>query len=155
MFKVIATEAVVSKGYENAPALKFGEKGDSVRFRVGWKVYDARAENKNRWVNISVKAFGPLCERIRRMKLKECSRISFIGRLDEDRWTDEKTGELKSSMVVILEDIEYVSGGGKKEGNGDHAGDDGGTPAQEARPDASGNFTGYEPYGGGGSFFDS
>ena len=128
MFKVFATEAVVSKGYENAPALKFGEKGDSVRFRVGWKVYDSRTENKSRWVNISVKAFGPLCERIRRMKLKECSRISLVGRLDEDNWTDERTGEVKSSKVIILEDIEYASGGGKNQ-NGEHAGEETGTPA--------------------------
>lgn len=154
MFKVFATEAVVSKGYENAPAVKFGEKGDSARFRVGWKVYDPRAENKSRWVNISVKAFGPLCERIRKMKLKECSRISLIGRLDEDSWTDERTGEVKNSKVIILEDIEYVSGGGKNQ-NGEHTGDEVGTPAQETRPEASGNFTGYEPYGNGSSFFDS
>lgn len=49
MLKVFATDVVVSKGYDNAPALKFGEKGDSVRFRIGKKVYDARAEGNTRW----------------------------------------------------------------------------------------------------------
>lgn len=43
MFKVIATDVVVSKGYDNTPALKFSERGDSVRFRIGKKVYDTRA----------------------------------------------------------------------------------------------------------------
>ena len=35
MFKVIATEVVISKGFEGAPALRFSENGDSVRFRIG------------------------------------------------------------------------------------------------------------------------
>ena len=33
MFKVIATDVVISKGYDGAPALKFTESGESVRFR--------------------------------------------------------------------------------------------------------------------------
>lgn len=67
MFKVFATDVVISKGYDNAPALKFSERGDSVRFWVGKKVYDARVKGNQRWVNLSVKAFGPVCERIRKM----------------------------------------------------------------------------------------
>lgn len=39
MFKVIATDVVISKGYDGAPALKFTESGESVRFRIGKKVY--------------------------------------------------------------------------------------------------------------------
>lgn len=35
MFKVIATDVVISKGYDGAPALKFSENGESVRFRIG------------------------------------------------------------------------------------------------------------------------
>lgn len=48
MFKVIATDVVVSKGYDNTPALKFSERGDSVRFRIGKKVYDTRAKDNHR-----------------------------------------------------------------------------------------------------------
>lgn len=73
MFKVIATDVVISKGFDNAPALRFSEKGDSVRFRIGKKVYDTRAENNTRWFNVSVKAFGDVCERIKKMQLKEGS----------------------------------------------------------------------------------
>ena len=50
MFKVIATDVVISKGYDGAPALKFSENGESVRFRIGKKVYDTRAENNTRSV---------------------------------------------------------------------------------------------------------
>ena len=38
MIKAIITGAVISQGYDNAPALKFSEKGDAVRFRFGKKV---------------------------------------------------------------------------------------------------------------------
>ena len=59
MLKVFSTNVVISKGYDNNPALKFhnGENGRSVRFRIGMKVYDSSAENNHRWVNINVKAF--------------------------------------------------------------------------------------------------
>ena len=110
MLEVIATSAVVSRGYDGAAALRFSEKGDAVRFRIGKKVYDTRAENNTRWINLSVKAFGDICERIKKMQLKEGSFINFRGRLDEDVWTDQQTGESKSAMVVVLDDIEYAGG---------------------------------------------
>ena len=40
MIKVFASEVVVCRGFENRPAIKFSDKGDFVRFRVGMKVYD-------------------------------------------------------------------------------------------------------------------
>lgn len=163
MLDVIATSAVVSKGYEGAAALRFSEKGDAVRFRIGKKVYDSRAENNTRWINISVKAFGDVCERIKKMQLKEGSFINFRGRLDEDVWTDQQTKESKSAMVIILDDIEYAGGGKPKENQGSAqqqngaANSTGNTAAPAAAPAAGGQmpngFTGYEPFGGG-SFFD-
>lgn len=155
MLKVFATQAVVSKGYDGASALRFSEKGDSVRFRIGKKVYDPHADNDSRWVNLSVKAFGGVCERIKKMQLKEGSYVNLIGRLDEDSWTDSKTGESKSAMVIILDDIEYASGGGKTKENL-AAGQQQSSVPQNVTASAAempGNFTGYEPFGGG-SFFD-
>ncbi len=159
MLKVFATQVVVSKGYDGAAALRFSEKGDSVRFRIGKKVYDPHAENDSRWVNLSVKAFGNVCERIKKMQLKEGSYINLIGRLDEDSWTDQNTGENKSMMVIILDDIEYASGGGKsKDGQASGqqqkpAPQNTSAPAPAPAVENPGNFTGYEPFGGG-SFFD-
>ena len=89
MLKFFASDVVVSKGYQNAPAIKFSEKGDFVRFRVGQKVYDPRAEDNHRWINITVKCFSTaLIERIRAMGLKEGSFINLTGRYDEDVWED-------------------------------------------------------------------
>ena len=159
MFKVIASEVVVSKGFDNKPAIKFSEKGDFVRFRIGTKVYDSRADKNHRWINVGVKAFGPLCERIRKMQLKEGSFVTLIGRYDEDIWEDEKTKEKRSVPVIILEDIEYCfSGGSKNSGEGKNATSSAPEPANNyAAPPASdpmnGGFTGFQSYGGGNSFF--
>lgn len=153
MLKVFATQVVVSKGYEGAPALRFSENGDSVRFRIGKRVYDARAKDEHRWINLSVKAFNGVCERIKKMQLREGSFINLIGRLDEDHWTDQTTGAEKSAMVIVLEDIEYASSGKQKEGQTMQQGEAAQPQAGPAAPPAEGGFTGYEPFGGS-SFFD-
>ena len=69
MLKTIITDAIVSPGYEGSPALKFSEKGDAARFRIGKKVYDPKEEDSHRWINLSVKAFGPLCQELTRNDL--------------------------------------------------------------------------------------
>lgn len=144
MFKVIATDAVISKGYDGAPALKYSESGESVRFRIGKKVYDTRAKNNHRWVNLSVKAFGAVCDRIKKMQVKEGSFINILGRLDEDVWEDQTTHEKKSAIVVILDEIEYCASGAnrqQKESTEDAA------SAPQAN-NANGGFTGNSFPGG-------
>ena len=158
MFKVFATDVVVSKGYDNSSALKYSDDGTSVRFRIGKKVYDTRAENNTRWVNVSVKAFGPLCERIKKMQLKDGSFIHIAGRLDEDSWVDSTTNEKKSQIVIILDEIEYASGGGNKSSKDTQqsgaAAVASPTSVSANNPESSPNFEGYTPFGGG-SFFDA
>lgn len=156
MLKVFSTNVVVSKGYDGAPALKYSEDGNSVRFRIGKKIYDSRAENNARWLNYSVKAFNSVCERIKKMQLKEGSFINIIGRLDEDSWTDQKTGESKSNTVIILDEIEYAGSVKAKEDSpvSSTAGANANTNMSSAQdPIDSENFTGYENFGGSG-FFD-
>lgn len=157
MIKVFATNVVVSKGYNNSPALKFSDNGEHVRFRIGQKVYDSREDDNSRWNNYTVKAFGPLCERIQKMQVKEGSFINLVGDLDEDVWTDEETGEIKRMTVIILKDIEYASGGGKSSRTQEAAQQQTRTASKaskqpnkktSANPEASENFSGYEPFGG-------
>lgn len=140
MFKMIVTDAVVSKGFEGAPALRFydpteGGGSSSVRFRIGKRVYDSRCDGNHRYVNIGVKAFGEACERIKKMKLKEGSYINIIGRYDEDNWTDQTTHEKKSAPVLIVDEIEYCySGTGQKSGQEGAAAGAPGDPAPEEPP---------------------
>ena len=179
MFKTFATNVVVSKGYEGAAALKFSENGESVRFRIGQKVYDSRVEGNYRWLNISVKAFGSVCERIKKMKLKEGSFVNLTARLDEEKWTDQETKKEKSQHVLIVEDIEYAYVGksgenqntGQNQSQGQPAGQTqqaataGAAPAnpgqapaadqaaaQPANPMESEGFMGFEAFGGNNLF---
>ena len=173
MFKTFATNVVVSKGYEGAEALRFSENGESVRFRIGQKVYDSRVEGNYRWLNISVKAFGGICERIRKMKLKEGSFVNLTARLDEEKWTDQETQKERSQHVLIVEDIEYAyvgksgenqnAGQNQPQGQNRQAAPSGQGQAsaanqaaaqepQAADPMESDGFTGFEAFGGSNLF---
>ena len=54
-----------------------------------------------------MKAFGALCDRVRKMKLQAGSYVNLLGRLDEDEWTD-KEGVTHHTMVIVLDEIEYA-----------------------------------------------
>lgn len=157
MNRIIITSVVISKGYDNKPALNFNDKRTCVRFKVGEKVYDKNADNNHRWINLNVKAFNPLVDRIEKMGLKEGSYVNIIGRLDEDVWEDE--GTTKRMPVIILDEIEFSGGGNgnggkKQEGNGTAAlpeapaGGETGTPADNG---GNGQFTGFESFNGNGN----
>ena len=122
MMKIFISDAVVSRGYDGAPAIRLFNSengGEFAVFQVGIRKYDSRAENNHRWVNLKVKAFGDLCERIKKMSLKEGSFISLCGDYDEERWMDKDTGEGRSAPVIVLDDIKFShTGGQKKEQNG-------------------------------------
>jgi len=157
MFKAIVTGAVISKGFENNPAIRLSENKDVARFRIGIGVYDKNAENNKRWINLGVKAFGGVCERIQKMQLKEGSYVNLIARYDEETWTDKTTNEQKSAPVLIVDEIEYCF----SEKSKNSASNDNANPAPAAQPNnASGspsempnNFTGFESFGGDNPFF--
>ena len=113
MIKTVVTEAIISKGYEGAEAIKIiqGEKGDIARFRIGTKVYDPKADGNSRWFNLSVKAFNSVCERIKKMQLKDGAYINLSGRLDEENWEDPNTHEKKKAIVLIADEVEYCYAG--------------------------------------------
>lgn len=120
MMKIFISDAVVSKGYDGAPAIRFFNSengGEFAVFQVGNRKYDSREENNHRWVNLKIKAFGEICERIKKMKLKEGSVVTIFGDYDEERWTDKESKEKRSSPVINLDDIQYsYSGSGQKKG---------------------------------------
>ena len=177
MFKAIITNAVVSKGYDGAAPFRYSENKNAVQFKIGYRVYDKNAKDNQRYINLAVKAFGGLCERIEKMQLKESSHINIIGRMDEERWEDN--GQQHSRFIIIAEEIEYSGSGTKPNGNGNGTGDAGSAPqtqngqgqppappqSQQAAPqghppqnpqNGSGmpsNFTGYENYGEENPFF--
>lgn len=162
MLKVLSTNVVISKGFDNNPALKFhnGENGRSVRFRIGMKTYDPSAPNNSRWINIAVKAFNGMCDRIEKMKLDEGSYVNIYGKLDEENWNDSE-GKPRSAMVIIVDDIEYAGVGKPKDntaGGNNQPANTGNTnaplppDASPQGPAAGDNFTGYQNFGAGSMF---
>ena len=141
MLKLIITEAVVSKGYNDDPAVRYFSSnsenaGQVANFRIGKRVYDSKAENNHRWLNFTVKAFGDMCERVKRMKLKEGSYINIIARYDEETWETKDTHETRTGVVLYLDEIEYASSGnGQKNGQASS----GGTPPQGSNAPAAQN----------------
>lgn len=58
MMKIFISDAVVSKGYDGAPAIRFFNSengGEFAVFQVGNRKYDSREENNHRWVNLKIK----------------------------------------------------------------------------------------------------
>ena len=150
MLAVLITGALISKGYQEEPAIKVSDSGKAVWFRVGKKVYDPQEKDNRRWVNVSIKGFGYMVERVQKMQLKEGVYVNIRGRLDSDEWTD-KGGNTRKSLVVIAEDIEYAGGKVKDESEDSEPASQ---PEKAPLPtEAPGEFTGYEPFGGT-SFFD-
>lgn len=165
MLKFIATDVVISKGFNDNPALRFSEDGNSVRFRIGKRTYDKREKDNYRWLNLGVKAFGTLCERIKKMQLDVGTYIHIEGRYDEDTW--ESDGKTMRTPVIILTDIEKsYSGTGKQDGAGDVAQATetarSSVPNQQLQQENSTegeqvgmpeNFTGFESFGGPNPFY--
>jgi len=153
MINVQALEQVISKGLDENPAIRFGENWAS--FRIGNRQYDPNAKNKTRWSNITVKVFGGLVERIRKMGLKEGSMIHLFGELREESW--EYQDEKKHRWVLVASDIQFAGSGGNKD-----KADKTETPSNETapqpdfpadeyapatqEPEAQGNFTGFSSY---------
>ena len=172
MFKMFATNVVISKGFDGRPPLRFidTEKGPIVRFRIGQPTYDSRCKDNRRWINLNAKASGAVCERIRKMKLKAGSFVNIIGRYDQELMDGKNGQDPRKFPLLIVEEIEYCCNNGQM-GEPDNAqpdsssteqNDDQGQeqtatqtqelpappptpPPTEPMPD---NFTGFEPLGG-------
>lgn len=119
------TGAFIQKGYEDAPAFSyFGEDDKCVAFTASESFYDPNAANKKGYSNWHVKAFGSVCERIKKMGLKEGSRVNLSGSFKTERWEDKSTGEKRQRMCLTLAEIEYASSGKKKSEEDGSAGDE-------------------------------
>ena len=114
MNKLIVTTATVQRGYQDAPAIKyFGEENSCAEFTASEPYFDPKAEKHTSWNNWSVKAFRSMCDKIKKMGLKEGSRITFCGSVRTEKWRS-KDGDSRQRFYVMLEDIEYASAGTKK-----------------------------------------
>ena len=156
MMMQLVTDAVISKGYGGAPAFHSSEDGRMLSFKIGCKVYDKRADKETRWVNFNVNAFDDLAERVRRMNLKEGSHINVMGNFDMKPWVNRETGEITTWPTIRAVNIEYAASALPKQ---DAQTAQKAVPVQD-KPEQSAlppeqlpGFTGYEPFGGGNSYY--
>lgn len=156
MMLQLVTDAVISKGYGGAPAFHSSEDGRMLSFKIGCKVYDKRADKETRWVNFNVNAFDDLAERVRRMNLKEGSHINVMGNFDMKPWVNRETGEITTWPTIRAVNIEYAASALPKQ---DAQTAQKAVPVQDKQeqsalpPEQLPGFTGYEPFGGGNSYY--
>lgn len=160
MNSLILTGVVISKGYNNKETFNFNESKTAVSFRVGYRIYDKKAPDNQRYMNITVKAYNSLCERIEKMQLKDGSHIDIRGKLDEEKW--EENGQKFSRHVFIADEINYAPNDGNKSNvNGTH-GNSSDSPDQNGNGQAATqqnssenqsempkNFTGFNEFNNG------
>jgi single-strand DNA-binding protein len=156
MMMQLVTDAVISKGYGGAPAFHSSEDGRMLSFKIGCKVYDKRADKETRWVNFNVNAFDDLAERVRRMNLKEGSHINVMGNFDMKPWVNRETGEITTWPTIRAVNIEYAASALPKQ---DAQTAQKAVSVQDKQeqsalpPEQLPGFTGYEPFGGGNSYY--
>jgi single-stranded DNA-binding protein len=124
-------------------------------------VYDKTSEGSQRYINLTVKAFGSVAERVRNMKLDAGSHVNIIGRYDEDSWEDPETRAKKTFSVVIADEIEFSNSQRPENGNGKTyseqkqkpaASEDYETDYPETQPMPS-KFTGFVGFSGTNPYF--
>ena len=149
MNKVAFIDVVISNGYNKEPAVRFNDESTGFSFRFGDKIYDPKAENNTRWLNMTAKGFGNICKTVQKMKLSGGSHVTMFGKLTEEEWIDNATGEEKRRLVFVADEIFYASGGKKSESDTEPA-------ASKKKPakEEEGEFTGFEQPGNFGSFYD-
>ena len=81
-------------------------------------------------VFVDVKAFGKTAELVAQHK-KKGDPVAVDGRLELDSWEDKATGQKRSKLYVVAENVEFLSGGNKTESKGSTKTSDPEVPAQE------------------------
>lgn len=157
MIKITLTDAVISKGYNGAPAFYNSDDGGIISFKVGKKVYDKKAENQTRWLNFNVNAFDDVAGRVRKMNLKEGSHINLTGDFDMKPWVNRSTGEITTWPTIKLTEIEYASLPSRSEPQQQTQSTAAAaeTPGQELdKPEQLSGFTGYEHFGSTNPYYN-
>lgn len=126
------------------PEIRYTPKGVAI-CQIGlavnrrWK--DADGNEKEDVTFIDITTFGK-CAEICAQYLKKGRSAMFEGRLQLDTWDDKQTGQKRSKLKVIAEQVQFL-GGGKKDDDGvDNDANDG---VKKSRPANKGGGHDYSP----------
>lgn len=95
--------ARINRGYQDKPAITINEQGTFAFFQVSVPKYDAKAENKTKWINISVRVLNKkIVERIQKLNLTEGAYLNLLLELDSNEFTRRdgtKTTEITFNVL--------------------------------------------------------
>jgi len=101
------------------PEIKFTQKGTAI-CKIGLAVNRAwtndAGEKKEEVLFVDVDTFGRTAENVGQY-MKKGSPILIEGRLKMDTWNDKTSGEKKSKLGVVAENVQFL-GGGQKDASG-------------------------------------
>lgn len=129
MFKIDGIDVKICNPRERGqPAVEFGKnenKKSWARLRIGTPHYDSKSENKTHWMNLSVKAYGAVADRMKNMNLRAGQYIHIFGMLQEDHWPDsEVEGKEHYRPYIYVTGVDYTVSGNKTRDKEDTAEED-------------------------------
>lgn len=161
----MSTQVTLTGRIGGIPELKFaGGSGKAVAtFSV---VTDRRQLNRqtNEWESTGTTwwrcvAFGELAENLCETFAEKGAAVIAFGRVEEETWTDKNTGQKRSAMKVVVEEIgpslKYATAKVTKagrSGGGQNSGGHGGSQGQGGRQQQNTNSGGWGDQSSGGGW---
>ena len=102
------------------PELRYTPKGTAIAkfgLAVNRKWKSETGELKDEVTFVDIDAFSKTAELVGQY-LRKGSAVLVEGRLRLDQWDDKTTGQKRSKLGVVAEDVRFVGGGNREEGAG-------------------------------------
>ena len=119
MVPIFISNALVSDGFNNAPALRQQANGE-VLFNVGHRIPDPQAQGGSRWINFENTVPPAIAQYLTQLGVKAKSWVNILATVDT-RATVDKNGQTKNHRVYIARFIEPVPQAASKQQNGQPA----------------------------------
>ena len=115
---IILQNVGISKGRDDVEAVKFDEttqKTPKASFNGFKGLYDAKAENRTKWLNYFFVAYGDVASKMQKMGLKEKSFVNIVGHLDQNH-SVASDGTKRTYNSIVIDQIEYTTTGPARKG---------------------------------------
>lgn len=156
MISITLTNAVVSKGYNGASPVRYIREDEGALMGVGYAKYDKNAPNNTRWLNFDVFFPREMVERVRRMNIKEYSRLTITGDFDVRGKVDKNTGEIREYLTIKAHEVEYTASSNRNGAESEKpqsAPKPQAVPGEATSPEQLPNFLGFESLEGANPYF--
>lgn len=98
MVPIFISNALVSDGFNNAPALRQQANGE-VLFNVGHRVADPQAQGGSRWINFEITVPTALVPLLNQLSIKAKTWVNILATVDT-RATVDKNGQTKITVYI-------------------------------------------------------